>query len=257
MPEMSAYRDGVPSWIDLASPDVEASKAFYAELFGWQASPAAPGAGGYTLFTLNGKQVAGVGPIMSPDQPTAWMTYVNVSDADGTVKKIGDAGGNILMAPMDVMDQGRMAVFADPSGAVLGLWQPRAHTGAQLVNDPGTYCWSELATRDTAAAKAFYAAVFGWQEHTELTGPMEYTEFRRDDKPVAGMFPMGDIMPADTPPHWGVYLAVAGCDATVDTATRLGAEVVAPAMDIPPGRFAVLRDPQGAFFRVLQLSGQS
>src|SRR6266542_1399417 len=142
MPEMSAYGDGVPSWIDMASPDVEASKAFYTALFGWQANPVpVPDAGGYTLFTLDGKQVAGVGAIMSSDQPPAWMTYINVSDADGVAKKVGDAGGSVLMAPMDIIHQGRMAVFADTAGAVLGLWQPAEHMGAQLVNEPGAYSW--------------------------------------------------------------------------------------------------------------------
>ncbi len=255
MPEMSGYRDGVPSWVDLASPDLEASKAFYAALFGWEAGQPVPEAGGYTLFTVRGKQVAGIGPIMAEGQPPAWMTYVNVTDADGTAKKVADAGGHTLAPPMDVMDQGRMAVFADPSGAVLGLWQPRLHTGAQLVNEPGTYCWSELATHDIDGSKAFYSSVFGWGSHTESAGPMDYTEFKVDDDSIAGMFPMGDMMPAGTPPHWGVYFAVADCDAAVGTATRLGATVVAPAMDVTVGRFAVLTDPQGAFFRLIKLAG--
>ncbi len=258
MPEMSAYGDGVPSWIDMASPDVEASKAFYTALFGWQANPVpVPDAGGYTLFTLDGKQVAGVGAIMSSDQPPAWMTYINVSDADGVAKKVGDAGGSVLMAPMDIIHQGRMAVFADTAGAVLGLWQPAEHMGAQLVNEPGAYSWSELATRDTEGAKAFYAAVFGWQASSESSGPMEYTEFKLNGNSIAGMFNMADMMPADTPPHWGVYVAVADCDATVDAATRLGASVIAPAMDVPVGRFAVLQDPQGAVIRVIRLAGHA
>ncbi len=141
---------------------MEASKAFYSALFGWEANTIpAPEAGGYTLFTMNGKQVAGVGPIMSEGQPPAWMTYVNVIDADGTAKMVADAGGTVLMAPMDVLDQGRMAVFADPAGAVIAVWQAAAHKGAELVNEPVSYCWTELATRDVDGAKAFYSAVFG------------------------------------------------------------------------------------------------
>jgi hypothetical protein len=255
---MSGYGDGVPSWIDLASPDVEASKAFYTALFGWAAETApVPEAGGYTLFTLRGKQVAGVGPVMSPDQPPAWTTYVNESDADGTAKKIVDAGGSLMMPPMDVMDQGRMAIFADPAGAVLGLWQPAAHTGAQLVNEPGAYCWSELAARDPEGAKEFYATVFGWEPSDESMGPMEYTEFKVGGQSIAGMFPINESMPADMPSYWGVYIAVADCDATVATATTLGATVVVPAMDIPIGRFAGLKDPHGAVFSVIQLADQS
>jgi uncharacterized protein len=255
MPEMSAYGDGVPSWVDLASPDLEGSKTFYTALFGWEAfAVPAPEAGGYTLFSLRGQQVAGVGPVMSEGQPPAWMMYVNVTDADGTVKQIADAGGNVMMAPMDVMDQGRMAIFADPTGAVLGLWQPGIHTGAQLVNEPGTYCWSELATRDVEGAKTFYATVFGWDAHTEQSGPMAYTEFKLGGNSIAGMFEIGGDMPADMPPHWGVYFAVADCDAAVGTASTLGATVIQPPMDIPVGRFAALRDPQGAYFSVIKLS---
>jgi predicted enzyme related to lactoylglutathione lyase len=258
MPEMSTYRDGVPSWIDLTSPDVGASMTFYTGLLGWEASAAAaPEAGGYTMFTMHGKQVAGVGPIMGPGHPPAWTTYVNVTDADATAKRAADGGGTVLLTPMDVMDQGRMAVFADPEGAVLGLWQPGAHTGAQLVNEPGAYCWSELAAHDVARAKDFYATVFGWDGITEQAGPVSYTEFRLAGAALAGMFKIGPEMPADTPPHWGVYIAVANCDATVAAATRLGAAVVRPPQDIRVGRFAVLADPQGAFFRVIALTSQS
>src|SRR6266496_3939802 len=258
MPEMSGYREGVPSWTDLASPDVEASKAFYSALFGWEANTVpAPEAGGYTLFTMNGKQVAGVGPIMTEGQPSVWMTYVNVADADGIAKQVADAGGDVLMAPMDVLDQGRLAVFADPTGAVIGVWQPAAHTGAQLVNEPVSYCWSELATRDVDGAKAFYSAVFGWDSATGTDGPMAYTEFKVDGDSIAGMFQMAGMMPDDVPPHWGVYFAVADCDATVDAASGLGASVAVPAMDVPIGRFAALTDPHGAFFRVIKLASES
>jgi uncharacterized protein len=255
MPEMTAYGDGVPSWTDLASPDVEGSKAFYTALFGWEAETSpVPEAGGYTTFTLRGKQVAGVSPTMAPGQPPAWMTYVNESDADGTIKRVTDAGGTVMVAPMDVMEHGRMAVVADPTGAVIGIWQPGLHTGAHLVNEPGTYCWSELATRDAEAAKAFYAAAFEWEATTDPMGPMQYTEFRVGGEPIAGMFPIGDMMPADMPAYWGVYFAVADCDGSVAMATPLGANIVTAAMDIPIGRFAGLRDPQGAYFSVIQLA---
>ena len=253
MPEMTAYGDGVPSWVDLATPDLDAAKAFYTALFGWEAETSPmPEAGGYTLFTLRGKQVAG--GMTAPDQPPAWATYVSESDADGTVKRVTDAGGTVMMPPMDVMDQGRMAILADPTGAVIGIWQPGLHIGAQLVSEPGAYCWSELATRDPERAKAFYAAAFGWEASTEPMGPMEYTEFKVDGRSIAGMFPITGTMPADMPAYWGVYFAVADCDGTVAIATSLGADIVTAAMDIPIGRFAGLRDPQGAYFSVIQLA---
>src|SRR5262245_56170698 len=115
---------GTPSWVDLAAPDLEAARKFYAELFGWQPNVSTePEAGGYTIFTKDGKSVAGVGPIMAPGQPSVWTTYVATDDADEIAERVGQAGGQVLMAPMDVMAYGRMGIFADQSGAVFGVWQ--------------------------------------------------------------------------------------------------------------------------------------
>jgi hypothetical protein len=156
---------------------------------------------------------------------------------------------------MDVMDAGRMAVFADPLGAVIGLWQPKEHIGAQLANEPGSYCWSELITTDLEASKVFYAAVFGWDamEQGPPGGPPAYTEFQLAGKSVGGMLEKSADMPADMPPVWGVYFAVADTDATVARAQELGATLFMGPTDIEPGRFAVLADNVGAMFSVLQL----
>src|SRR5258708_2523577 len=130
MPEMTSYAPGTPSWIDLGSPDLERSKKFYTSLLGWTAAPPAAEAGGYTIFTLRGKDVAGLGPLMGEGQPPAWQTYVSVDDADKTTELVKTAGGVVYVEPMDVMDVGRMAVFADPTGAAFCIWQPREHIGA-------------------------------------------------------------------------------------------------------------------------------
>ena len=158
MPETSHHDPGTPSWVDLGSPDLDASKTFYGELFGWEAvtSPE-PEAGRYTMFTLKGRNVAGVGPLMGEGQPPAWSTYITVEDADATVSTAKDAGANVFLESMDVLDAGRMAVFSDPAGAVICVWQPRAHQGAELVGEAGAMCWHELATRDVEGAKAFSA----------------------------------------------------------------------------------------------------
>ncbi len=158
---------------------------------------------------------------------------------------------------MDVMDAGRMAVFADPIGAVIGLWQPNQHTGAQVANEPGTYCWSELITTDLDASKAFYGAVFGWDavDQGPPGGPPAYTEWQRSGKSIGGMMQKSPDMPAEMPPVWGVYFAVADTDATVAKAQELGASVFMGPTDIEPGRFAVLADNVGAVFNVLQLKG--
>jgi predicted enzyme related to lactoylglutathione lyase len=148
MPEKTEYAPGTPSWVDIGT-DVEPAKAFYSSLFKWDCQDAGPPeeTGGYGFFLRNGKMVAGYGPQQNPGPPF-WSTYVSVSDADATAKEAEAAGGTVVMAPMDVMDAGRMAVFQDPQGAFISAWQPSGHKGAQLVNEPGTLCWNELNSRD-------------------------------------------------------------------------------------------------------------
>jgi predicted enzyme related to lactoylglutathione lyase len=253
--EFEDYEDGVPSWVDMGSPDLDGAKAFYGGLFGWEC-PAGPAeAGGYTVCLLGGRTVAGLGPQMNPGAPPSWLTYVNVGDADAAAARVTDNGGTVFMAPMDVMTAGRMAVFADPLGAVMGLWQPGDHRGAQVANEPGTYCWSELVTTDLDASKAFYGAVFGWAaaDQGPPGGPPAYTEWKVGERSVGGMMLKNDMMPAEMPPAWGVYFAVADTDATVAQAQELGATLVVGPTDIEPGRFAVLVDPVGAAFNVLAL----
>ncbi len=253
--EYERYDDGVPSWVDLGSPDLAKAKEFYGGLFGWECPEGPAEAGGYSVCTLNGKTVAGLGPQMNPDFPPMWMTYVNVDDADTTAAKASAAGGNVFAGPMDVMDVGRMAVLADPLGAVFGLWQPKSHTGAQLVNEPGTLCWNELITTDLDASKAFYKAVFGWdaEDQGPPGGPPAYTEWKLAGRSVGGMMLKQGDMPADMPPNWGVYFAVGDTDATVEKAQKLGGALFMGPTDIEPGRFAVLGDNQGVVFNVLKL----
>jgi uncharacterized protein len=241
--EVERYEDGVPSWVDLGCDDLSAAKDFYRGLFGWNTPEGPPEAGGYAVCDLGGKTVAGLGPNMNPTAPPHWSTYVN--------------GGTVFMPPMDVMEAGRMAVFADPTGAVIGLWQPKEHMGAQLVNEPGTYCWSELMTDDVEGSKAFYRAVFGWEAETQgPAGPAAYTEWKVGERSVGGMMAKPEQMPAGTPSFWGVYFAVADTDASVTRAKELGASVMMEPMDIEPGRFAVLTDPVGAMFNVLALKSE-
>jgi predicted enzyme related to lactoylglutathione lyase len=194
---------------------------------------------------------------MQEGQPTAWATYVSTTDADETAEKVKAAGGSVFVEPMDVMDIGRMAFFADPAGAVFGAWQAKTFAGADLVNEPNSLCWNELATRDTAAGKAFYPAVFGWAagKPSFEGAPETYTVWEIDGKPVGGMMEMSDeFFPPEVPPHWGVCFAVADCDAVADQARELGATVTFGPMDMSLGRFAGLIDPQGAAFAVMQLA---
>jgi predicted enzyme related to lactoylglutathione lyase len=255
--EFERYDDGVPSWVDMGSTDLGKSREFYGALFGWNCPEGPPEAGGYTVCDLGGKTVAGLGPQMNPTAPPSWMTYVNVDDVDASVGKVESAAGTVLAPPMSVMDAGRMAVVADPLGAVIGMWQPNQHTGAQLANEANTYCWSELITTDLDKSKAFYKAVFGWdaEDQGPPGGPPAYTEYKVSGRSVGGMMPKNDTMPADMPPNWGVYFAVADIDATVDKAQKLGGALFFGPVEIEPGRFAVLADNVGAVFNAIQTKG--
>jgi uncharacterized protein len=253
---MPDYAPGTPSWVELSSPDTDAASKFYGELMGWSATEAGPPeTGGYRMFQKAGKNVGGLMSVMQEGQPTAWMTYISVADADETAAKVTAAGGTVVVPPMDVMDIGRMAVFVDPGGAAFGVWQPKSFAGADIVNEPGSFCWNEVLTRDADANKSFYAAVFGWAAgRPSFEGaPESYTVWELDGKQVGGMMQMTDEhFPAEMPPRWGVCFAVADCDGTVAKARQLGATVVSEGMDMPIGRFAGFIDPQGASFTVMQ-----
>jgi predicted enzyme related to lactoylglutathione lyase len=253
MVEMTSYDPGVPCWVDVSSRDLPATVGFYSALFGWD-SFEPPGGGGYTIFLLNGKQAAAAGPAMDPNAPEAWSTYVNTANADATADTVKQAGGAVLAGPFDVLTAGRMAVFMDDGGAVFSAWQPRDTIGAQIVSEPVSLAWNELASNDVEKSKAFYRAVFGWEAATEQSGPMTYTEFKVGGRSIAGMAQIGTIVPAGTPPHWLVYFAVAGTDATVARVSELGGRALVPPTDIPIGRFAVLADARGAVFGVVQLA---
>lgn len=252
---MTNVAPGTPNWVDLGTSDLEDAKRFYSGLFGWTAHVAPePEAGGYTLFRKGDQTVAGAGPLFEEGQPPAWSTYIATDDADAVTQRVEAAGGRVLVAPYDVLDQGRMAVFFDHAGAAFSVWQPMAMNGADLFNQPGSLSWNELTTRDPDGSKAFYRAVFGWEADDQPMGPITYTVFKLGDRQVAGMMPMvGEEWPADLPSHWMVYFAVADTDDTVARATELGGAVSVPPNDIPQGRFAVLNDPQGATFTVIAL----
>jgi uncharacterized protein len=247
MADLSTYPPGTPVWVDLSTSDVDAARRFYAELFGWESDePAPPEFGGYAMFRQGGKLVAGSGALQGGGHP-AWNTYVRTADAAATAQKVRDAGGEVVAEPMQVMDAGTMAVFKDPTGAYVSVWQDGQHTGAELFNEPGALTWNELGTRDVEAAKRFYGAVFGWTTKGE-----GYLEWQLDGKTIGGCNDLNAIgMPEQIPAHWLVYFAVKNCDGSADRIKELGGTINMPPADIPGmGRFAVGADPQGAVFAV-------
>lgn len=254
----TSYVPGTPCWVDLATPDIEGAARFYGELFGWDVPerPNSAEMGGYRRAIKNGRDVAGMMPLMQEGQPPAWTTYVSVDNAEAIGKAIQENDGTMLTELMSVMSLGRMAIFSDPAGAVFGIWEPGDFHGAELVNEPGTVGWNELSTRDPEGAKAFYSAVFGWEPNDlEMQdGSGTYTEWLVDGTQVGGMLDMRGRMPDEVPPHWGVYFGTEDTDATVEKAKANGGDVLFGPMDIEPGRMATLKDPYGATFNVMQPS---
>jgi uncharacterized protein len=258
MSERTSYEPGTPCWVDLGSPDLDASVDFYTALFGWQvpASENVEQTGGYRRATKNGADVAGMMPLMQEGQPPAWSTYVSVADAKATAAAVAEAGGSVIAEPMDVMGLGTMAVFADPSGAVFGIWQPGPFPGAGIVNEPGALSWNELNTRDLAGAKEFYGAVFGWTfEDNDMGEAGTYTTINPGESMVGGILNMTERgVPEEVPAHWQVYFAVEDTDAAVEQVKQGGGDVMVPPMEVPAGRFSILTDPHGASFAVIVLS---
>ncbi len=261
MSERTSYAPGTPCWVDLATPDVEAAASFYGSLFGWEVPelPNSAEMGGYRRAKKNGRDVAGVYPLMEEGQHPAWATHVSVTDAAATMDAIRENGGQVLVEPMEIADYGKMSVFVDPSGAVCGVWQPNAFAGAELVNEYGCFGWNELGTRDIVGAKQFYSAVFGWgtqEEESERAGT--YTVWKVGDAMVGGMLDLNAVgVPDEVPPHWLVYFTVEDTDATVEKVRSGGGDVRMEPMDIPIGRFAVVADPFGAVFAVMQPSEET
>jgi predicted enzyme related to lactoylglutathione lyase len=272
MPERDGYIPGVPCWVDTQQPDPASALSFYEGLFGWEFENVVPeGSGGtYHLARLRGGDVAGIGSVPDGAPPIAvWNTYVAVLSADASTRQVRDAGGAVLVEPADVLDAGRMAVVADPEGAVFCLWEAKGHFGAAVVNEHGALNFNGLVTRDLEGAAAFYGSVFGWHVLALDSGPMwalpGYGDHLEQKTPGlrAGMEQMGapegfiDVvaainpMPADdtqTPAHWTVTFGVDDATATATRAAHLGGEVVSGPFDAPWTRLAVIRDPQGATF---------
>jgi predicted enzyme related to lactoylglutathione lyase len=272
MPERDHYIPGVPCWVDTSQPDPEGALDFYRGLFGWEFESVMPPdvPGEYFMARIRGGDVAAVGSIPEEvPQVALWNTYVAVASADDTAAKVRDAGGNVVMEPFDVMSSGRMTVCTDREGAAFCAWQANEHFGAGIVNEHGALNFNGLNTRDVAAAKAFYGAVFGWTTLNLGAGEMwtlpGYGDDLERDNPdlrkmlaefggpagfedvVASINPIPGDQPG-TPPHWSVTFGVDDADATAAKASELGGKVIVPPFDAPWSRPTILSDPQGATF---------
>jgi uncharacterized protein len=247
------WPDGTPCWVDLGTGDIPKAISFYSSQFGWTVQQGGPEVGGYSMAQLDSRNAAGIGPIMGPGgTPSAWATYFASSDVEASAAKIKSAGGQLMMEPMDVMDAGRMLFAADTTGAIFGVWQARNHSGAQIANVPGAFTWSEHMSGDFEGAKAFYAAVFGYEYGDMSSDSFSYATLLINGQQVVGgigAYPGGgeDAHPA----FWGVYFGTADTDKSVELATSHGGRVIRPATDSPYGRMAIVADNQGAVFSLI------
>jgi predicted enzyme related to lactoylglutathione lyase len=273
MLERDGYLPGVPCWVDTSQPNPEAAVAFYRSLFGWEIEDAMPpgSPGKYYIARLRGGDVAAIGSVPEGAPSMAmWNTYIWVASADEAAAKVRSAGGRVISDPFDVMDAGRMAVCADPEGAVFCVWQAKQHRGARIVNEPGSLNFNGLQTHDPEGAKSFYGSVFGWEalqtgdnwQAWRLPGYGDFLEQRDPglrermaqsgapkgfEDVVATLNPITDDQP-DVPVHWSVTFAVDDADAIASRAAELGGRVVVAPFDAPWVRMTVIADPQGATF---------
>jgi len=247
---------GTVSWVDLQTPDLDKARRFYGELLGWSfIGGDDPNTHFYTTAQIRGRNVAGIAKLASETpMPPAWTVYLATDNADDAARRTKDAGGKVLMPPMDVMEHGRMAIFTDPTGAAFGVWQAKQHRGAQVVDEPGAMTWHEVYSRDVTRAREFYAGVFGLEQKRLDSPSMEYWTLHKGQKTVGGVMQMTSAMPKDLPAHWITYFAVADTDAAVKKVAMLGGKIMAPPFDTPYGRMAAVFDPFGAAFSIIKLA---
>ena len=258
MSERDGYAPGVPCWVDTWQDDASEAAAFYAGVFGWEIAEGPD----YSMARLRGRDVAGFGSPAPEGMDAQWTTYVWVDDADATARRVREAGGSVLVEPFDALDGGRIAIIADPAGAALGVWQVGEHKGAQLVNEPSAWAMTALMTDESAAAKQFYKAVFGWETKEFAAGDFVATMWRlpgfvggEPEQPVPRdvVATMAEVPSSAGAAIWRPDFWVDDAEAAVQKAESLGGTVVEPVSSSPVGKNAVLADPAGAAFSINQL----
>lgn len=260
MPEVSTYKHGQFCWVDLVAIQLDVAINFYEQLFGWQSQLLdTQGGPKYLQFTLDGKIVAGIGQMneemIEEGLPSMWNSYVNVKDVGDAVDALLEHGATITVPAQDILDYGSLAFFQDPTGGMLGLWEGGSHFGSEVINDPGCFCFNELATRDIDRAGDFFAKVFGWTYRDNPHSPAPYKIIECEGEINGGLLQMTEEW-GDVSPMWTVYFNTADIEAAAERVKSLGGEVCHGPFETPVGMLAIIRDPQGASFNLISLKQQ-
>ncbi|MEG3629987.1 VOC family protein [Streptomyces poriticola] len=251
--EIPRHKPGTPCWVSLMVHGPAATQDFYGALFGWEFRPGPQPLGPYVRAVLDGREVAGVGRLPADRQlPVAWTPYFASDDVDRTADTVRLCGGTIGVGPLDAAEAGRMAIGSDPSGAVFGIWQAAAHLGTAITGVPGTPAWNELLTYESASVTKFYETVFGHAQEPVVPAGSDYVTLNVGGRPVAGIHGSGNTLARDRGPHWLTYFETADTDEAVHRLTDLGGHVLTPARETAHGRVAMVADPEGARFALLQ-----
>jgi predicted enzyme related to lactoylglutathione lyase len=249
MPIEDAFPQGTPVWVDLQSPDQPAAATYYRSLFGWEVSAPSADSNGFALASARGVPVAALGPLPSDDVPTSWTVYFSVDDADLAAQAVRAAGGSVLVEPAELVAGIRLAIVADPAGAVFGLWERTDSGDRWLRDEPGAVDWLELVAADPTSTFPFYESVLGVGISEMRVGEEPYGLFDVGETSVAGAYRSDGAEPA----HWLVYFNVADLDAAIVRATELGGTLRTEPLSAPGvGRWAEIVDPQGAGFALLE-----
>ena len=248
-------------WYELMTPDAEGSKDFYDAVVGWTIGDAEPAYNGYRMIGVEGGFAGGVLPLTDEmrqhgARPT-WLGYIHVSDVDGSLASIEQAGGKTLLPATDIPNVGRIAMAADPQGAPFYVMKPIPQPGRE--NEPsdvfspdktGRCAWNELSTSDPVAARRFYGGQFGWTSD-DFMDMGEHGEYRFVDHHGLRLGAVAGAMQGQ-PSHWRYYFRVPSVSAAKNTAEAKGGKVVMGPMEVPGGDHIIIGiDPQGAEFALV------
>lgn len=255
MPKVTERIYGAPCWVDLTTRRFEDSKAFYTALFGWDYTDMGPEFGNYNIISKDGDYVGGAmafnGEFMPAETPDAWGVYFSVEDINATLAAMKDKGGMPIMEPMQVGDQGSNVFLIDPQQSAVGLWQPMELRGFGRYGEPGFPAWFELHTRNFDEAVDFYTSTLGVERGEEPMEGMRYATLNVSGEPHSGVMDATEMMQPGQPNAWLVYFLVENTEEAIAKIQELGGTVLVPAMDSPYGRMAVIADPVGVVFNII------